>query len=158
MFEIFFGWYYIFSLLRQWVISGRSFNKTQTLKLLQCASPWLDLSFLTLPAVTPSDSSLLRFRTSLRRRCVWYIFSAATHDLGLVSGGIVIPYSHPKTELMGWYIFRNTSKIQSEKAWEIEWLYLQRMKLYHTRLLSIADPYSPIARGPLMTFYSDAVL
>lgn len=35
-----------------------------------------------------------------------------------MSGGIVIPYSHPKTELIGWYISRNTSKTQRRKAWE----------------------------------------
>lgn len=32
---------------------------------------------------------------SLFLRCTWYIFSAATHDLGLSLGGIVIPYSQP---------------------------------------------------------------
>lgn len=36
-----------------------------------------------------------------------------------MSGGIVIPYSHPKTELITRYISRNTSKIQRRKAWEI---------------------------------------
>lgn len=34
----------------------------------------------------------------LLRRWTWYIFSAATHDLGLSSGGIVMPYSQPSTE------------------------------------------------------------
>lgn len=47
--------------------------------------------------------SFFRFRTSLRRLWVWYIFSAATQDLGLVSGGMVIPYSQPGTEFVNGY-------------------------------------------------------
>lgn len=47
--------------------------------------------------------SFLRFLTSLRRLWVWYIFSAATQDLGLVSGGMVIPYSQPGTEFVNGY-------------------------------------------------------
>lgn len=47
--------------------------------------------------------SFLRFRTSLRRLCVWYIFSAATQDLGLLSGGMVIPYSQPGIEFANSY-------------------------------------------------------
>lgn len=72
---------------------------------------------LTLPVVTAWAESLLRFRTSLRRRCVWYIFSAATHDFGLVSRGIVIPYSHPKRKLNSWYISRNTCNTQIRTTW-----------------------------------------
>lgn len=37
-------------------------------------------------------------RTSLFLRWTWYIFSAATQDLGLSSGGMVIPYSQPSVK------------------------------------------------------------
>lgn len=50
--------------------------------------------FLTSTAAVWSDIFFLGL-TSLILRWTWYIFSAATQDLGLSSGGMVIPYSQP---------------------------------------------------------------
>lgn len=49
--------------------------------LTSTAAVWSDIFFLGL--------------ISLFLRWTWYIFSAATHDLGLSSGGMVMPYSQP---------------------------------------------------------------
>lgn len=56
-----------------------------SLFLLTCAGTvWSDIFF--------------RGLISLFLRWTWYIFSAATQDLGLSSGGMVIPYSQPGRE------------------------------------------------------------
>lgn len=49
---------------------------------------------LTSTATTLSDIFFLGLM-SLFLRWTWYIFSAATQDLGLSSGGMVTPYSQP---------------------------------------------------------------
>lgn len=54
-------------------------------------------SLLTSAGTVWSDI-FFRGLTSLFLRCTWYIFSAATQDLGLSSGGMVIPYSQPRRQ------------------------------------------------------------
>lgn len=52
--------------------------------------------FLFLTSVAAFLSEIFfRGLMSLFLRWTWYIFSAATQDLGLSSGGMVIPYSQP---------------------------------------------------------------
>lgn len=57
------------------------------------------LIYLFLTSVTAFLSDVfLRGLMSLFLRCTWYIFSAATQDLGLSSGGMVTPYSQPSAK------------------------------------------------------------
>lgn len=59
--------------------------------------PFFHPSYLPLLTSAGTVCSDIFFRglISLFLRWTWYIFSAATQDLGLSSGGIVIPYSQP---------------------------------------------------------------
>lgn len=67
-----------------------------------CLSMWLFFPpFLTSATGIWSDI-FFRGLISLFLRWMWYIFSAATHDLGLSSGGMVIPYSQPGSKTYTW--------------------------------------------------------
>lgn len=71
---------------------------------------WEIFLFLTSTAAVWSDIFFLGL-TSLILRWTWYIFSAATQDLGLSSGGMVIPYSQPIVQRK----WKNGSDLQVKK-------------------------------------------
>lgn len=75
-----------------------------THSISQIYSFFLIKQILTSATAALSDIFLLGLM-SLFLRWTWYIFSAATQDLGLSSGGMVTPYSQPNakrhTDLVG---------------------------------------------------------
>jgi hypothetical protein len=103
-----------------------------------------------LPSATPLTlavldavcvKSFLRFRMSLRRLWVWYIFSAATQDLGLLSGGMVIPYSQPGTEVVNCYpkqmSFQKTSRASLHP--QVQRLVIPNLKIWNPKCWNVLN-------------------